>query len=135
MKRKHPICPNRIRTIPEQFSWLDHRLVRDRHIEHITHEAAALYLFLVTVADSHGLSYYADHSICQRLDMGGNTLTDARDCLQSTGLIAYEAPLYQVLELGTLSSRSLTIKTGEVTTTSSPLSIGAILKQIAGGKP
>ena len=135
MKRKYPICPNRIRTIPEQFSWLDHRLVRDRHIEHITHEAAALYLFLVTVADSQGLSYYADHSICQRLDMDENTLTDARDCLQSTGLIAYEAPLYQVLALGTLSSRRLTIKTGEVTTTSSLLSIGAILKQISGGKP
>ncbi|MFH1009496.1 MAG: hypothetical protein V1800_18620 [Candidatus Latescibacterota bacterium] len=56
MTRKYPICPDRIRTIPEQFSWLDHRLVRDRHIEFVTHEAAALYLFLVTVADGQGLS-------------------------------------------------------------------------------
>ena len=33
MTRKFPICPDRIRTIPEQFSWVDHRLVRDHHIE------------------------------------------------------------------------------------------------------
>jgi hypothetical protein len=59
MTRKFPICPDRIRSIPEQFSWVDHRLVRDRHIECLSHEAAMLNLFLVTVSDSQGLSYYS----------------------------------------------------------------------------
>lgn len=135
MTRKHPICPDRIRTIPEQFSWLDHRLVRDRHLEHLTHEAAALYLFLVTVADSQGLSYYADHSIGQRLSMDDATLAAARGGLQRTGLIAYKAPLYQVLDLSAPSGQSLPSKTGGRTNGSSPMSLGAIFKQIAGGMP
>ena len=62
MPNKFPICPDRIRTIPEQFSWVDHRLVRDHHIERLSHQAASLYLFLVTVADCQGLSYYSDVS-------------------------------------------------------------------------
>ena len=62
-----PICPDRIRSIPEQFSWVDHRLVRDRRIELLSHEVAALYLFLMTVADCQGLSYYADASLCECL--------------------------------------------------------------------
>lgn len=135
MTRKYPICPDRIRTIPDQFSWLDHRLVRDRHLELVTHEAAALYLFLVTVADSQGLSYYADHSISQRLTMDEASLAEARNCLQRIGLIAYKAPLYQVLDLGPLSRRDVRPKTGGVTSGSSPMSLGAIFKQIAGGMP
>lgn len=126
MTRKYPICLDRIRTIPEQFSWLDHRLVRDRHIEHLTHEAATLYLFLVTVADVQGLSYYADHSIAQRLSMDETTLASARDCLQRTGLIAYTSPLYQVLDLGKPACQSLPSKTDGLPNGSSSISLGAI---------
>ena len=32
MTHKRILDPRRIRKVPEQFSWLDHRLVRDRHI-------------------------------------------------------------------------------------------------------
>lgn len=133
MIHKHPICPDRIRTIPEQYSWLDHRLVRDRHIERLTHEAASLYLFLVTVTDSQGLSYYADHSIGQRLSMDEATLAAARSCLQSTELIAYNSPLYQVLALGAPICRSLPQKTARIATDAGPMSLAAIFKQIAGG--
>ena len=58
--QKHPIYPERIRTPPKQFSWVDHRLVRDHYIDRCSHQSAALYLFLVTVADAQGLSYYSD---------------------------------------------------------------------------
>jgi hypothetical protein len=135
MVYKYPICPDRIRIIPEQFSWLDHRLVRERHIEHLTHEAAALYLFLVTVADSQGLSYYADHSIAQRLAMAEGALAEARNCLLTAGLIAYKAPLYQVLELESLSPRSLHPKRDGENSDSSPRSLAAIFRQMAGGAP
>lgn len=30
MTHKIPICPERIRNIPEQFSWVDRRLVRTK---------------------------------------------------------------------------------------------------------
>jgi hypothetical protein len=102
MVQKHLICPQRIRKIPKQFSWLDHRLVRDHYIDRCSHSAAALYLFLVTVADVQGLSYYSDLVISQRLDMDTNTLAQTRKELIRIGLIAYQKPLYQVLALDTL---------------------------------
>ncbi len=128
MTHKFPICPDRIRSIPEQFSWVDHRLIRDRHIERLSHEACALYLFLVTVADSKGLSYYSDPSLCERLAMDAPTLASARTCLRNTGLIAYKKPLYQVLALGdVLLAPKKTRAPGE------PMAISEIFKKLAGG--
>ncbi|MBW2602049.1 MAG: hypothetical protein JRD47_09045 [Deltaproteobacteria bacterium] len=101
MVQKHLICPQRTRKIPKQFSWLDHRLVRDHYIDRCSHSAAALYLFLVTVADAQGLSYYSDRVTSQRLDMDANTLAQVRQELIRIDLIAYQKPLYQVLDLYT----------------------------------
>ena len=64
---KHLLDPERVRKIPPQFSWIDQRLVRERHIERLSHAAAALYLFLVTVADARGLSFYSERSIGRHL--------------------------------------------------------------------
>src|SRR5215467_2728075 len=96
---KHPISLAQLRTIPQQFSWVDQRLVRERHIDQLSHEAYALYLFLGTVADAQGLSYYSDPSLCQRLSLTGPELHQARQALIMRGLIAYQRPLYQVLAL------------------------------------
>ena len=63
MVEKRLLCPNRRRRTPAQFSWLDHRLMRERRLESRPVEAWALYLFLVTVGDAQGLSYYCDASL------------------------------------------------------------------------
>jgi len=99
MVTKHPIDPQRIRKIPKQFSWLDHRLVSEHYIDRCTHKAAALYLFLVTVADAGGISYYSVHTLSRRLGMDEDALSQARDELVSLGLIAYREPLFQVLSI------------------------------------
>ena len=99
MTLKRVLCPQRIRQIPPQFSWVDHRLVRERYIERCDHPAAALYLFLVTVADVEGLSYYSDAALTRRLSMSVGRLGQARSDLARHGLIAYQRPLYQVLAL------------------------------------
>ena len=99
MVAKIPIIAQRIRKVPSHFSWIDHRLVRDRHIENCTHAAAALYLFLVTVGDAKGMSYYGDKLIIKYLSMDQNALDDARANLLRIGLIAWQKPLYQVLAL------------------------------------
>src|SRR5215468_6348498 len=96
---KHPISLAQLRTVPRQFSWVDQRLVRERYIDQLSHEACTLYLFLVTVADAQGLSYYADASLCQRLSMPTSALHQARQALITRGLVAYQRPLYQVLAL------------------------------------
>jgi len=107
---------------------VDHRLVRDRHIESLTHPAAALYLFLLTVADYQGLSFYSDPAIMARLSMEAPTLGEARRNLIETGLIAFRAPLYQVLSL----DPHLNVSSNSRVATDQPLSIGQILKEIMG---
>ena len=97
---KRVICADRVRQVPAQFSWVDHRLVRERYIERCDVYAAALYLFLVTVADAQGLSYYSDEKAATLLSLSGADLREARRQLLQAGLIAYERPLYQALSLG-----------------------------------
>jgi hypothetical protein len=136
MSHKFPICPDRIRSIPEQFSWVDHRLVRDRHIELLSHEAAALYLFLITVADCQGLSYYADASLCERLAMDAATLVTARACLLKYRLVAYKRPLYQVLALdGGAPQHTRAYGVSAARTDIGTLAIDKILASLAGGAP
>lgn len=125
MTRKTPVSPDRIRTVPEQFSWVDHRLVRDRYIERLTHKASALYLFLVTVADVQGLSYYSDQSLGERLAMNEASLDSARSELCQTGLVAYRRPIYQVLPLGEAPA--------EKRVAGPPMAIGEIFTRLAGG--
>ena len=93
MVHKRLLRPERLRAVPSQFSWLDHRLVRERHLDRCSTEAPALYLFLVTVADAQGLSYYGDASVRTRLGLPGAQLDAARQVLIDADLIAYEAPL------------------------------------------
>jgi hypothetical protein len=96
---KHLLDPARLRKIPPQFSWIDQRLVRERHIERLSHAAGALYLFLLTVADVRGLSFYSERSIGRYLAMTADRLDYARKELLRADLIAYRDPLYQVLSL------------------------------------
>ncbi|MDZ7599103.1 MAG: hypothetical protein U5J82_12635 [Desulfobacterales bacterium] len=127
MKTKSPILPGRLRKVPKHFSWLDHRLVRDRHIEACSHPAAALYLLLVTAGDAMGLSYYSDASIMKRLSMDPGTLAGARENLIRIGLIAWRKPLYQVLSLDGPHLDGPRLAKAQ------PLSLAEILKKAAGG--
>ncbi len=99
MIHKHPPRPERLRQIPPSFSWVDHRLVRHQHLRRAEPHVWALYLFLVTVADSHGLSYYSDASIARHLNLDPLAVATARQRLVELDLLAYHKPLYQVLAL------------------------------------
>lgn len=58
-----------------------------------------LYLFLAAVSDQHGLSFYSDTSTAIRLRMSEQAVVAARDELTAEDLVAYRAPLTQVLSL------------------------------------
>jgi len=97
--KKQILCPQRLRRIPGQFSWIDQRLVRDRYLQQCDHAALSLYLVLVTVADAEGISYYSEASLERMLNMEHAQLLSARQQISQAGLILYRAPLYQVLSL------------------------------------
>jgi hypothetical protein len=135
---KRVLCPERLRRVPKQFSWVDHRLVRDKRLCGVSHSSLALYLFLVTVGDEEGLSYYSDAAVLRYLSMQQRQLAAVRQELCERGLIAYSHPLYQVLGLscgGTPLPAALCERqqprshhhTGEAA------SIGAVLRQVLGG--
>jgi len=127
--QKHPISLAKLRQVPQQFSWVDQRLVRERYIDQLSHEACALYLFLLTVADAQGLSFYSERSLCQRLSMTPVVLRQARQALIEFALVAYQRPLYQVLAL----DRDALRPAAERPTLSSddePVDLKAVFKQI-----
>jgi len=98
----HPLPnPQQQRQIPTQFSWIDHRLVRDGYFQQCSTDALALYLFLLTVADARGLSYYSQPNLMKHLNLGTLRFIQARNELLEAHLIAYQHPLYQVLALKT----------------------------------
>ena len=121
--KKRVLNPERLRKVPSQFSWVDHRLVGENYFVRCDHASWTLYLFLTSVADADGLSYYSDASLLRRLKMDQPGLWASRQQLVQAGLIAYEKPFYQVLSLEPV---------GEVR--SGPVSVGEILRQALGGQ-
>jgi hypothetical protein len=93
------VMGERIRRIGGGFGWVDHRLVREHHIERCSHAAWALYLFLVTVADGDGVSWWSERSLSARLGMEIDRLRQARAELEGADLIAWESGVWQVLSL------------------------------------
>jgi hypothetical protein len=113
MIHKRLLRPDRVRQVPPSFNWVDHRLVRDRHLDRCDCTALALYLFLITVSDAQGLSYYSDASLCRRLKIDPLQLSVARLQLEHADLIAYRKPLYQVLSLEPAAAPSTASSTPE----------------------
>ncbi len=123
---KRPISRTKLRQVPSQFSWVDQRLVREHLIDDLSHQACALSLFLLTVADAQGLSFYADRSLCQRLSMSQPVLHQARQVLITQGLVAYQHPLYQVLAIGEEDR----VDTARPATDDEPVDIKAVFERI-----
>jgi hypothetical protein len=96
---KQPLRPERLRQVPQQFSWVDQALVQQHFIDRCEARSAALYLFLVTVSDAQGLSYYGAPTLTRRLHLSDEQFAAARQQLLELDLIAYRSPLYQVLAL------------------------------------
>jgi hypothetical protein len=103
MNSKKLICPERRRRIPEGFGWVDHRLVQDGHFRHCGSGSLSLYLFLITVGDSDGISWYSDHTLSGHLNCDELELSNYRRELQAAGLAVYRRPYYQVLDINPVS--------------------------------
>ena len=127
---KQVVRPERVRQVPEQFSWVDQALVQQHFIDRCEARSAALYLFLITVSHAQGLSYYGASTLARRLRLSDEEFAAARQQLIDLELIAYRAPLYQVLSLpGTVTaprplSRVSTSAGGD------PVSLATLLLQV-----
>jgi len=107
MPKPHIPQPQNIRKIAGSFAWIDHRLLRDGHLQAMTHQDIVLYVFLVLAADQHGVSFYRKEKICDLMALDFQQFEVARDRLISEKWIAFErycalSPngFYQVLAIG-----------------------------------
>jgi len=142
MIRKEIVNPGRVRRMPEGFGWVDHRLVRKGYFKERSREALALYLFLVTVGDADGVSYYSEESLYGHLNFSHTELTASRKELTEAELVAYRKPFYQVLDLPPTEEDQNNFKKVlgniDVDKTVSPnaervSSLGDIIKSMTGG--
>jgi len=96
---KNPIVSHRIRKISGSFAFIEHRFLRDGFWASLDHHQLLLYLFLIIVADRHGLSYYSYDKICTLLSICVDDYILARNALIDKDLIAFDGSLFQVLSL------------------------------------
>jgi len=98
----HPrevIRADRVRTIPQSFSWIDRQLLHGGFLEKLTTEEIALYFFLILVAGPEGTSYWGYQSISRLLKLPEDELVRATAGLVKKGLVAFRYPTFQVLSL------------------------------------
>jgi len=99
MIRKRVLNPSRIRRIDGGFSFVPHRFVTGGFLASLGQKELLLYLFLVTVSDRYGLSFYSYDAICSLLQLSLDEYVEARDGLIHQDLIDFDGTLFQVLQL------------------------------------
>ena len=118
---KQILVPDRVRRLPSSdWSWIDRRFLREFSSK-LSGDAVFLYFFLTAVADKNGLSYYGDNALALRLRTTERVIVKAREDLLEFDLIAYRAPIAQILSLpksatersGQLQLRSLIEQIGD----------------------
>jgi hypothetical protein len=99
MIEKRILCPDRVRKIGGSFAFVEHRFLRDGFWVSLTRDELLLYFLLVMAADRAGVSYYGYEKLCNLLSISVDDTIAARNALIDKDLIAFEAPLFQVLSL------------------------------------
>jgi hypothetical protein len=99
MIQKRVLSPDRVRRLPKcDWSWVDRRFLRE-FASKLSGDAVFLYYILVAVSDKNGLSYYSDSALSLMVRTSLPSLLRARQELIDHDLVAYQAPLVQVLSL------------------------------------
>ncbi len=103
--RSTPVRPDRVRTIPGQFSWIDRALLHRHLLDELSLEEIALYFFLVLVSGPEGTSFWSHTRIAERLKLSVDELLAALRGLIEKGLVDFEYPTYRVLSLPEATKR------------------------------
>jgi hypothetical protein len=99
MIEKSPFCPQRVRKLTGSLAFLAHRFGREGLWTSLTHQELLRYIFLVLVADRHGLAYSSFDKSCALLQLSLDASLIARHALIKKDLIAFDGHLLQVLAL------------------------------------
>ena len=134
MMEKVILCPDRIRKINGTFGFIEHRFLKEGFFFTLTHCELLLYLFLVLVADRHGLSFYSYDKMCTLLRISVDEFILARDGLIEKDLIAFDGRTFQVLSLPEPRAQPPSIKRREKMKDKDPATIHQQIVRSLGGK-
>jgi len=95
--RDEPLEPRRIRHPRGAYGWVDLRIVTEGHLRGLGPEAALVYLFLCTVGNRAGISFWGRPRIAQLLHLTPAEIDDALARLIAADLIAANNRIVQVL--------------------------------------
>lgn len=110
--RLQPLEPRRVRRPRGAWGWVDLRVVTQGYLEKVGTAASLLYLFLCTVGDTAGLSFWSRTRIGRILGLDDEMIQVAFDKLVAADLIARQGqvvqvlPLCDVMQAATLAHRS-----------------------------
>jgi hypothetical protein len=90
------------RKLPQRYGIIDQRIVSEGYLKRLPAEVVSLYVFLCVVADRAGRSWYSDGRLVQQIRTA--SLASARRQLVEAGLIAWEPPVYTVLEVSPIAA-------------------------------
>jgi len=98
-KEPAPFYLERVRRIPDSFSWIDRRIIHLNILPYLTKNEKVLYFFLVTVGNRDGVSFYGPRKLCMHTGLSVEEIKAARVGLEEMDLAVYRFPFYQVLSL------------------------------------
>jgi hypothetical protein len=133
MMEKVILCPDRIRKIIGTFGFIEHRFLKEGFFFTLTHYELLLYLFLVLVADRHGLSFYSYDKMCTLLRISVDEFILARDGLMEKDLIAFDGRTFQLLSLPEQRAQPPSIKGREKMKVKDPATIHQQIVRSLGG--
>jgi hypothetical protein len=133
MMEKVILCPDRIRRITGTFGFIEHRFLKEGFFFTLTHCELLLYLFLVLVADRHGLSFYSYDKMCTLLRISVDEFILARDGLIEKDLIAFDGRTFQLLSLPEQRAQPPSIKGREKMKDKDPATIHQQIVRSIGG--
>jgi len=108
--RVEPLEPRRIRYPKGAYGWIDLRIVTEDHIQALDPSSALTYLFLCTVGNREGISFWSRSRMARTLSLSLETVDAALLALTGAGLIAATERIVQVLPVparGTSQSAAL----------------------------
>lgn len=96
---RKPLRPDRVRTIPKSFSWIDRQILHQGLLKQLCHEELLLYFFLVLVSGPEGTSFWSYRRIGETLALSVDQVIDAAAGLVRKDLVAFRFPTFQVLSI------------------------------------
>ena len=133
MMEKVILCPDRVRKITGTFGFIEHRFLQEGFFYALSHYELLLYLFLILVADRHGLSFYSYDKMCTLLRITVDEFILARDGLIEKDLIAFDGRTFQVLSLPRCGPQPTPLKEKEQMQEKDPATIHQQIVRSLGG--